>query len=235
MNTSQMNFGFELRKRWVFTVFLMLFLPMFVFSQSTNLVVADSFPKTLEKNTWLFHQPDRMVYHLDYLGDWDTVLHFPVDNVWLCNALVVVEYNRYVEFFAPTGGQEGSCPQRYFICKESIVGAIGFAPDIQLVDNRPYPGRNDNRRLTEFLYGNHGVPKSEIVAGIEAYCFPQNVPGHLFTMDYKELHNWGMIGVNAQWLIEPKFDAPFHFKNGTAEVLYYGQKRKINEKGEFVE
>jgi hypothetical protein len=44
-----------------------------------------------------------------------------------------------------------------------------------------------------------------------------------------------IIGNRGYWLIEPKFDAPFHFENGIAEVLYYGQKRKINEKGEFVE
>jgi hypothetical protein len=40
---------------------------------------------------------------------------------------------------------------------------------------------------------------------------------------------------NGQWLIEPKFDQPFRFQNGFAEVIYYGQRRKINEKGEFVE
>ncbi|MBK9452327.1 MAG: hypothetical protein IPN95_23480 [Bacteroidetes bacterium] len=51
-----------------------------------------------------------------------------------------------------------------------------------------------------------------------------------------------MPNTNTKWFIEPKFDAPFHFENGTADVLYYGQRRKINEnlqiseaKGEFVE
>jgi hypothetical protein len=53
--------------------------------------------------------------------------------------------------------------------------------------------------------------------------------------DCRQLVNWGILGGNGQWLIEPKYDARFHFQNGIAEVLYYGQKRKINEKGEFVE
>jgi hypothetical protein len=50
------------------------------------------------------------------------------------------------------------------------------------------------------------------------------------------LRTWGILDRDTgQWLIEPKFDGPFIFQNGFAEVIYYGQKRKINEKGEFVE
>ncbi len=47
-----------------------------------------------------------------------------------------------------------------------------------------------------------------------------------------------IIDNHGQWLIPPKFDQPLHLQNGVAERLhrfYYGQKRKINEKGEFVE
>ncbi len=51
----------------------------------------------------------------------------------------------------------------------------------------------------------------------------------------KQLRNWGMLGANGKWLIQPIYDAPFLFQNGIAEVVYYGQKRKINEKGEVVE
>ncbi len=70
--------------------------------------------------------------------------------------------------------------------------------------------------------------------------------GRWFSIKVRPL--WGprsaayMPNTNTKWLIEPKFDAPFHFENGTADVLYYGQRRKINEnlqiseaKGEFVE
>ncbi len=52
---------------------------------------------------------------------------------------------------------------------------------------------------------------------------------------------WGPVSgqcmLNTNWkrLKEPIYDAPFLFQNGIAEVIYYGQKRKINEKGEVVE
>ena len=59
--------------------------------------------------------------------------------------------------------------------------------------------------------------------------------GELLLYQWGEIRSWGIIGQSGTWLIEPKYDAPFHFENGIAEVLYYGQRRKINEKGEFVE
>ncbi len=54
-------------------------------------------------------------------------------------------------------------------------------------------------------------------------------------VNQEEVHSWGMLGINGAWTVEPIYDAPFHFENGVADVLYYSQKRKINEKGEFVE
>jgi hypothetical protein len=63
---------------------------------------------------------------------------------------------------------------------------------------------------------------------------PQFAPS---TEDFlmKQLRNWGMLAADGKWVIEPIYDAPFHFENGVADVLYYSQKRKINDKGEFVE
>jgi hypothetical protein len=73
-----------------------------------------------------------------------------------------------------------------------------------------------------------------IVDGLPAFC----VTSYDVVREIQygpQVHGWGMLGTNGKWLIEPKFDQPFRFQNGFAEVLYYGQKRKINEKGEFVE
>jgi hypothetical protein len=64
---------------------------------------------------------------------------------------------------------------------------------------------------------------------------PQFIPG---MQDYrtKQYRNWGMIGSDGNWVVPPIFDGPFQFINGgIAEVSYYGQKRWINMRGEFVE
>lgn len=72
------------------------------------------------------------------------------------------------------------------------------------------------------------------VGGVPAFCISatENKDSKIYLND---AHAWGMIDLKGKWLIEPKYDAPFHFENGVAEVIYYGQRRKINEKGEFVE
>jgi hypothetical protein len=78
-------------------------------------------------------------------------------------------------------------------------------------------------------------PYSTSIQGISAYCLTSTSPSpNIFIYDWR-VHYWGMLGTNGKWLIEPLFDDPFVFQNGIADVLYYGQKRKINEKGEFVE
>lgn len=76
------------------------------------------------------------------------------------------------------------------------------------------------------------------IQGMRAVCLPEPIDKkgqHHSFFSWQDCRNWGMIGLNGKWLIEPKFDEPFHFENGIADVRYYGQKRKINEKGEFVE
>ncbi len=88
-------------------------------------------------------------------------------------------------------------------------------------------GRNWKRRQSD-------IGDQQIVNGVAVFCatiFPE-VYGIPLTQD---VHGWGMLGTDGKWLIEPKFDAAFRFQNGFADVIYYGQRRKINEKGEFVE
>lgn len=73
------------------------------------------------------------------------------------------------------------------------------------------------------------------IQGNDAYILPKYIRHNRPYFEGNELHTWGVLGTNGKWLIEPKFDAPFRFQNGIADVIYYGQRRKINEKGEFVE
>ncbi len=73
------------------------------------------------------------------------------------------------------------------------------------------------------------------IQGMACFCLPQREATGNQMLDCEEIRQWGMLGANGKWLIEPRFDGPFRFQNGFAAVLYYGQRRKINEKGEFVE
>lgn len=102
-------------------------------------------------------------------------------------------------------------------------------------------GKGDTLSYFKFTYPTHHHSSwhdpgwTRVRLGNDHFdVLPQFVPS---TEDFLmiRLRNWGMLGADGTWVIEPKFDAPFYFENGIAEVLYYGQKRKINEKGEFVE
>jgi hypothetical protein len=68
------------------------------------------------------------------------------------------------------------------------------------------------------------------------FCLPQVTDDiYWHTGTWSDLRTWGFLSVQGEWLIEPKFDEPFYFVDGIAEVVYYGQKREINEEGEFVQ
>ncbi len=77
-----------------------------------------------------------------------------------------------------------------------------------------------------------GAP--ETVQGIPAFCLPDFQAAH-DSVDCDSLHAYGMFGYNGHWLIVPQYDGAFHFDNGIAEVNHLGQRRKINERGEFVD
>jgi hypothetical protein len=77
-----------------------------------------------------------------------------------------------------------------------------------------------------------GTPQT--VQGIQAFCLPDFQAAN-DTVDCDSLHAYGMFGYNGHWLIAPTYDRAFHFDACIAEVIYDGQKRKINERGEFVD
>ena len=101
----------------------------------------------------------------------------------------------------------------------------------------PYGGKHPDRlheaTITmgmQFVCDQSFVP--DTLLGIPAFCMSAVGPGLGGCQSYR---NWGMLRSNGLWLIEPEFGAPFHFKKHLAHVIYHGQKRLINEKGEFVD
>jgi hypothetical protein len=83
--------------------------------------------------------------------------------------------------------------------------------------------------------GGDAMFEPQVIQGMEAFCLADLGDRPIDRIYCDDLHSWGMLGTNGKWLIPPKFDAPFRFQDGFAEVLYYGKRRKINVLGEFVE
>jgi hypothetical protein len=119
-------------------------------------------------------------------------------------------------------------------CIGKIMQLFKYDGIILLLDARPNIAA-DSRYLTAALPKHSPQWTPITIQGIQSYCLPRYAPRFEVYSDKVQFRDWGILSIDGDWLVEPKFDAPFRFQNGFAEVIYYGQKRKINEKGEFVE
>ena len=101
-------------------------------------------------------------------------------------------------------------------------------------------GYDAKAQVSKELFYNFGFeclgdfPIFDSLGGQLAFCAAPAALNQSWFFCY-EATAWGMWGLDGRWLIEPIYDRPFRFQNGIAEVIYYGQKRKINEEGNFVE
>jgi hypothetical protein len=151
-----------------------------------------------------------------------------------CGELVILQATysgRPYKAILDTSSIFSNLTSRYY-CGESILWTE-YAQKHEILFTGPRFDANQPIRLTMSVHAACDTFHVDTLNGVLAFCMPDYVPSMYGRCE--DYHNWGMLSTNAHWLIEPKFDAPFHFKNGIAEVLYYGQKRKINEQGEFVE
>jgi hypothetical protein len=159
--------------------------------------------------------------------DWERLNTLPVDTLFECNGYAIYHtQNGYYIHRARTDLFEfDGCA-----CGDSLLW----------VWNEFYLANYDVRDPELHLDFSNVYPCWDSASGLDTvleqpvFCIARSLAA-IAPVDCSRLRTWGMIDVNGNWRVEPKFDEPFHFKSGIAEVLYYGQKRKINENGEFVE
>lgn len=95
-------------------------------------------------------------------------------------------------------------------------------------------GKETRRMFGQKSFGcETGGSVADTVGGKLAFCvlLPQ-LDG--YSAPCEDLKAWGMMGLDFNWIIEPKYDEPFNFHNGVAEVVLYGKRLKINEAGEQI-
>lgn len=68
----------------------------------------------------------------------------------------------------------------------------------------------------------------------EVICAPKFVP-NMKRVNADRMHNWGMLNLKGEWLIEPRFDSKFSYENQIAEVKLLGKLIRIDEFGEVFE
>ncbi len=191
----------------------------------------DGTPDGARVGTWYYNTKSAI---LSRLGDhgWQRISgRWGFDRAVFCDQLVLVEEMYFTRIFDAQGQLL------------SALSAKDLLPDSLL---------KGDRRITQYSkIGLGGISQAVTIAqchscaayqlvklhGKDVLCLPQYADGILKGGVHQNdaLKNWGMLSTDGEWLIEPKFDAPFSFQNGFAAVLYYGEQRKINEKGAFVE
>ncbi len=194
-------------------------------SGQVNIAQGPKPPMKCMGNSWFFVQGRHELWCCDDRGY--VMKQNNVDSFFEHAGMLIVEINggRHQKLYQADGQLLSQFGNPY-ICGDGIVIAW---EEGSLVN---YYGKG-GKLLMGLFKRTIGLSTAQI-QGQWSICLPLwRDAGRI--MKSSDIHCWGMINKAGQWLIEPKFDGPFSFQNGFAEVLYYGQKRKINEKGEFVE
>ncbi len=187
-------------------------------------------PENAKKGDWFWNSTDETIWHYSH-DNWYIFRIGKCTKAEACHQFLFIEKEEgRAELLTVDGAQAGmSSPIKDGVhCFEGLF-TIESLSDIRFCDST-------GRILSQVSPSQCGRPSLDTVRGAKGFCVPEYVPlQYSGSLSCKELKNWGILGVDGKWLIAPIFDNRFEFDNGVAEVLSYGQKRKINEKGEFVE
>lgn len=212
----------QILKYWIVGTALLLLAALQLQAQ-VRLTTGSTFPDAPANHEW-FYDSLKGNIHWCQDGNWTKLIAATPKKVVTFGNVLKVNFPSYklACFFAPelqrvivdTILQRDSVTILLSADRQIYVGPAGI---LSLLDTKPYKHLKPTR-----------------IQGMEAYVLPLYLP-LLTEWSANEVRVWGMLGCNGKWLIEPKFDGPFVFRNGFAEVLHYGQRKRINEKGEFVE
>jgi hypothetical protein len=224
-------------------VFLIAALPFWVWAQVT-VYKGTQRPDNPSEGTIFLHTTREYIEVFEK-GKWVDKWRGSFKDVIVCGDLVAIngtlKYSNgngidyggnYFVVSSSMGKQVDVCDEIY--CGERILGMRRRSQGLIFVDNQPNLDTYQ-RRLTAAFSQNGITFQLDTVQDMVAVSAPSFAPKFSEFQHSDKFTNWGVLGTNGQWLIPPQYDEPIHFKNGVADVVYYGQKRKINEKGEFIQ
>lgn len=195
-------------------------------------------PEAPWPNMWFHDTVARVMMHYDD-GQWTRMSDDERWSVSACNDLIVFHDKGKLAtssddhiLVSDSLGDIFMSNIREFFCGERLL-ACRLDEGWRFLDSEmAHP--LDNINLAMPFQADCGELKPDTIGGEVCFCTARFVGRVLEQFYCKDMRNWGMMNGKGQWLIEPQFDAPFYFQDGFAEVVYYGQKRKINAQGEFV-
>lgn len=191
-----------------------------------RVISGDSLPATGKEGDWFCHPWQAGQVHVYHGGGWQ---HLPIQDgrhvrergglVWIRNsdmdALATLD-GRLLMDYCMHVREVGS-----------VVVGNSFSNGFAL--------HKGGDTLALFSNGwGHPCLQPQSLGGRAVFCLPVYCAG---TERYTahERCGWGMVDSTGTWVIAPLYDHYFEFREGRAEVLYYGERHLINERGEFVD
>ena len=224
---------FNGRVRALLLVWLIVICPAIALGQPV-ILRGDKLPATALENTWFHNQSDQHIYQYKQ-GKWqDAFLGRKAKIIKPCNALVLIlqEGTDVFSLYMADGERLCEGSGSYAAHTGIFYADLGYP---MIVDARPQATRKKPSELLISSESHCAGIRTDTIQGKLYYCVPRWVPGINRTIQCQDIHGWGMLGTDAEWLIEPIYDGPFNFEGDNAIVSYYGQRFKINEKGKRVE
>jgi hypothetical protein len=201
---------------------LLLNLPILLLAQSVAFR-EEPFPNRPSPGQWYFSETQHKVW-IYREGEWQAL---PVKNcrsMEHCNNHVILKEGLTYTLADMQGNIKlRQAPLIYCLYSFVVVGARNGLDYLLNQQGDTLSAVVDNCKIYQ-----------DTLDGKRVYCFPAYSPG-LERFSCAQLRNWGMMDDQGNWRIEPKFDKPFSFTRGFADVWYMGMPRRIDEAGEFVD
>lgn len=211
---------------WPVTIFcLCLGLPFA--SAQVQIARGSSKPGTKVKAAWYFDANHHIAWANDGL-EWQDLGIVNVREMYAAGNIVVIR------------------SELGYSLLSNIAEYLWAAPHIRVTDSLVLAWDSMTTHIYTILGGQyhpeHGFKaacwpvdgRPDTVLGKEGFCLPDFNQANDSVL-CNDLRLYGIFGLNGHWLIPPRYDAPFTFQQGVADVILAGQHRKINELGEFVE
>lgn len=179
-------------------------------------------PSISLRGNWYLDTLNHQAYNLKSRG-WSHSYDKQVFKMTDCSGMVTLETDHQIRSVSYSGRSIGVWTG--YDCGDGLNRMVYNSLNFFYRDTT-FLGRNWNFTGTE-------ATRTQYLRGDTVYCataFPSIIGWAI----NQNIRAWGLLDRHGNWIVEPKFDEPFFFKGGIADVVYYGEKRKINEKGEFV-
>jgi hypothetical protein len=191
-----------------------------------QLTKGENLPTVAKEGDWFWSSTQHKLWQFK-LGKWDPFPDYPCRVAEVCHNYLVL---KTVDYGWGLYAADGKPLSRHLLHVECLEGIVKTNEN-EFDDFWDLKGN----LLSRMSWGDC-MPRRDTVNGQVGYYvhrYVQNI--NLRSARCSSIHVWGFLGIDGDWIVAPIYDAPFQFRNGFAEVQYYGQKRKVNAFGEVVE